>query len=441
MSWKDRLRPASFRGVPFFVETDEAEYGRRQVTHTAALVDVPTLEDLGRAADVFQVDGYLIGEDYDVQLQQLIEAIRDVAGPGRLVHPRYGEKTVGASGFRVRHQNSEGRMCRFVVTFGEAGELSQPVEGVDSINVLDSRSDAIQAASSESFIEKFKAANFPQFVRDAASNTLATVGDYLQEPSSFLSETFSQATEVFGVVTDTVDAVSDVVSSYQREVSNFIGGISGLVNIPSSLASSLVSLVAGIRPSYGSGAGPILSGLISSMPHIPASNSAMSVAPTTQPSPEDPSAPVTPQVTTHVTPSRAQIATNQEAIVQLVRQTAVAELAVVAASKKYETVEEAVAARDVVADLLDVEAEMTMDDVVYQSLVQARSEVVHALPAEDESYARLVPYSPPMTLPALVIAQTLYGDGSEAEQIVSKNSVRHPGFVTGGQPLQVLSNA
>lgn len=46
-----------------------------------------------------------------------------------------------------------------------------------------------------------------------------------------------------------------------------------------------------------------------------------------------------------------------------------------------------------------------------------------------------------MTLPALVIAQTLYGDGSEADQIVSKNSVRHPGFVTGGQTLQVLSDA
>jgi len=51
-----------------------------------------------------------------------------------------------------------------------------------------------------------------------------------------------------------------------------------------------------------------------------------------------------------------------------------------------------------------------------------------------------VPYSPPVTLPALVIAQTLYGDGSEADQIVTKNSVRHPGFVSGGQTLRVLSN-
>ena len=437
MSWKDRLRPASFRGVPFFVETDEAEYGRRQVTHTAALVDVPTLEDLGRAADVFQVDGYLIGEDYDVVLQQLIEAIRDVAGPGRLVHPRYGEKTVGASGFRVRHQNSEGRMCRFVVTFGEAGELSQPVEGVDSINVLASRSDAIQGASSDSFLDKFKAADFPQFVRDAAANTLETVGEYLQAPSSFLSETFSQASEVFGVVTDTVDAVSDVVSSYQREVSSFIGGISGLISVPTSLAGSLVSLVARIRPTYGSGAGAMLSGLVSSLPHIPAGNSSMPSATSS----DDPENPETPVLKAVLTPSRAQIATNQEAIVQLVRQTAVAELAVVAASKSYETVEEAVAARDVVADMLDIEAEITMDDVVYQQLVQARTEVVQALPAADQSYSRLVPYSPPMTLPALVIAQTLYGDGSEADQIVSKNSVRHPGFVTGGQTLQVLSDA
>lgn len=437
MSWKDRYRPASFRGVPFFVESDDAEFGRRQVTHTAALVDTPTLEDLGRAADSFQVVGYLIGEDYDLQLQQLIEAIRDVAGPGRLVHPRYGEKTVGASGFRVQHKNTEGRMCRFSVTFDEAGELAQPVEGIDSVNVLDSRSEAIQDASSESFLDKFKAADFPQFVRDAAAETLGAVGEYLESPSALLSETFSQASEVFGVVTDTVDAVSGLVSSYQRQVSNFIGGISGLINRPSSLASSLVSLVAGIRPAYGSGAGAMLSGLISSLPHSPAPNSSMPAP--APPTPADPEAPII--ATPAPTPSRAQIATNREAIVQLVRQTAVAELAVVAVSKKYETVEEAVAARDVVADLIDVEAELTLDDVVYQQMTQARTEVVQALPDPGEAYSRLVPYSPPMTLPALVIAQTLYGDGSEADQIVSKNSVRHPGFVTGGQTLQVLSDA
>lgn len=418
MSWKDRLRPASFRGVEFFVETDEAEFGRRQVTHTAALVDVPTLEDLGRAAQVFQVDGYLVGDDFDVQLKELIRAIEEVPGPGRLVHPRYGERTVGASGFRVRHQNSEGRMCRFAITFGEAGELSQPTEGIDSVNVLANRSEAIQEVGEQSFIDKFKSADFPQFVRDSAAGTLATVGEYLSGPTSFITDNFNQATAVFGVVTDTVDAVSDTVSSYQRQVSKYMTNISSLINVPGSLASTLTGLVSGIRRTFGSGAGAMLSGLANLFPHESKSST-----------------------TVYKTPSRAQVAQNQEAIVQIIRQAAIAELAVVAVDQDYETIDEAIAARDVVAEMLDAEAEATTSDPVYQQLTQARAELVQGLPGPTVDYATLVPYSPSSTQPALVIAQTLYGDGSRAEQIVTKNAVRHPGFVSGGQTLQVLSDA
>ena len=513
MSWKDRLLPASYRGVPFFVESDEATFGRRQAVHQAALVEKPSTEDLGRDADNFQVEGYLVGDDYDLQLQELVKAIRDVPGPGRLVHPRYGEQTVIAlDGLRIRHTSTEGRMCRFVINFGEAGELSQPTEGIDSVNVLASRSEAIKEASEESFLDKFKTADFPQFVRGAAEGTLGTLGEYLATPAAFITGAYSTATEVFGVVTDTFDAVSETVSSYQQQVAGFVGEISDLVSLPSQLASRVTGLVSGIRSSFGGGAGAMLSGLINLFDKG-ASTSRSSYADAvgssgTGPNPgastgssgdvdaggsetgtgtggqtpgsgsgttpgtgsgtggtgsggstgtgsgstTSPSSGTgnstgvvggndsTTVAKPYVTPSRAQIATNQEAIVRLIRQAAVAELAVVAVTKNYETIEEAVQARDSVGDLLDVEAEATTSDVVYQQLTQARAEVVQALPAPEETYARLVPYSPPVTLPALVIAQTLYGDGSEADQIVTRNAVRHPGFVGGGQTLRVLSN-
>lgn len=492
MSWRDRLRPASFRGVEFFVQTIESEYGRRQVTHTAALVDVPTLEDLGRADDQFQVEGYLVGDDYDLKRDELIKAIRDTAGPGRLIHPYQGEKMVGASGFRIREQNSEGRMCRFVVTFGEAGSLNQPTEVIDAPNVLDGRADAIKEVSEDSFIDKFLADGFPQYVRDGAVSTLGTIGEYLAQPAAYISGAYSDAAGVFGKVNGlaagAVDFIGENVSSYAQSVGDFLGGISELVDTPGDLASRLTGLIGGVRSTFGSSAGSILSGLLSLFPRSSSGDSTTygsggittagggagtgtgSNLPSSGESTGGAGAGTGSGTGTGtgsgstgggsssggsgggtasgglpaggvLTASRAQIITNHEAIVSIVRQTAAAELAVVAVSKNYDTIDDAIEVRDTVAAVIDSEAEATDSDPVYQQLTQARAEVIASIPSIDQSRARVVPYTPPATLPALVIAQNLYADASRAEQIVTRNPIRHPGFVPRDTTLEVISNA
>jgi prophage DNA circulation protein len=435
VSWRDRLRPASFRGVPFSIATIESEYGRRQVTHQAALVDVPSAEDLGRAADSFQVEGFIVGDDYDQGRDRLITAIRDTAGPGRLVHPYQGEKSVIASGFRIREDVAEQRMCRFTVTFGEAGELSQPTEVVDGPNVLASRADAIQEASELSFVDKFTASGFPQYVRDAASDTFTGMSDYLSTPTAFLSGAYTDAVGLFnsvsGIAGDAIDFVSENVSDFQSMVSSFDDGLGGLLGSPADLASRAADLIRGVRGTFGSSAGSILSGLLSLFDRE-------------GPTPERPDSPVLlPPVTepgVSPTPSRTQVYNNNQATVALVRQVAVSELAVFAVSQTYDTANTAIEVRDTVADMIDEEAEATPDDNVYTQLTQARAEIVQSLPAPDQSPAQVVSYTPAATLPALVIAQTLYDNAAVESQIVSRNSPRHPGFITGGQPLQVLSD-
>jgi prophage DNA circulation protein len=443
MSWLERLQPASFRGVPFFVATDDAEFGRRQVTHTAALVDVPTLEDLGRAADIFQVEGYLVGDDYDLTLAELIKAIRDTPGEGRLVHPRYGEKSVGASGFRVRHDNKEGRMCRFTVTFGEAGELSQPTQATDAPNALAERAGAISEVAEESFVDKFVANGFPQYVRDSATSTLTSIGEYLAEPASFLSSTYNDASGVFakvnGYAAGAVDFVSENVSAYSQSVSDFLGDISELIEAPSDLASRITDIIGGVRGTFGLSSGSILSGLLSIFPR---SNTGGSSGDTTGGSNVIGGGNyVAPVPATYTTPSREQVAINQEAIVQIVRQTVAAQLGVVAVSQEYETLDDAIDVRDVVAEVIDGEALASTSDAVYQQLVLERAEVIANIPSPDQSQARAVAYVPPAVLPALLIAQTLYDDATREAQIVTRNVVRHPGFVPGGQPLEVLTDA
>lgn len=45
------------------------------------------------------------------------------------------------------------------------------------------------------------------------------------------------------------------------------------------------------------------------------------------------------------------------------------------------------------------------------------------------------------TMPALLIAHRVYGDARRADDIVSRNRIAHPGFVSGGQVLEVLKDA
>lgn len=47
MSWKNKLRPASFRGASFGVESHQTEQGRRTQVHEYPGRDDPYVEDLG----------------------------------------------------------------------------------------------------------------------------------------------------------------------------------------------------------------------------------------------------------------------------------------------------------------------------------------------------------------------------------------------------------
>ncbi|HAW0191952.1 TPA: DNA circularization protein, partial [Escherichia coli] len=90
INWRDNLYDASFRGVPFSVESDEGSFGRRVQVHEYPNRDKPYTEDLGRATRRLTINAYLVGDDYAEQRDRLITAI-ETAGPGTLIHPQFGE--------------------------------------------------------------------------------------------------------------------------------------------------------------------------------------------------------------------------------------------------------------------------------------------------------------------------------------------------------------
>jgi hypothetical protein len=105
----------------------------------------------------------------------------------------------------------------------------------------------------------------------------------------------------------------------------------------------------------------------------------------------------------------------------------------------FATYEEAVAARASITDLLDAQAEVVADDT-YPALMQLRADVVRAVPGLDGDLPRLLAYTPIETTPSLVLAYEVYGGlGLEAD-VIARNRVRHPGFIVGGEALEVLSD-
>ena len=434
MTWRDTYRAATFRGVAFFVESADSSHGRRQAVHEAAQRDTPYTEDLGRKSREFSVVGYLLGKDYHLNRDKLIEAC-ELAGPGALVHPYRGEMNVVCRGLNVSETAAEGGKCTIALTFLEAGEAAYPSANVDSVNAISAKGNTVTAAAEKSFVSDFLTTGFPAYVADSAAAGLASLGDFMAAPGvSFAGD---------------LKAASD----YYQKALGLVSDATGLVQKPLSMVSHISSLIGSVRSAFGANALSMLTSLFDRSPSTYSGSTA--------------------------TPSRQQQAINASALNALVRQVAVAEAAKAAVvtqvpisattsathlstdatriSKSstqsapgvsqsrpvptvYDSYQEAIKVREDLVDRIDAESEVTPNDEVYVALSDLRTSVVQAVPNPEQNLARIVQYVPRETLPSLLVAYQIYGDAGRADEIATRNSPRHPGFLTGGQQLEVLAD-
>jgi prophage DNA circulation protein len=422
MAWRDNYRAATFRGVGFFVATADSSHGRRQAVHETAQRDIPYTEDLGRKSREFGITGYLLGKEYDVAREELIK-VCEQAGPGVLVHPYRGELTVVCRGLTVSETSDEGGKCTLSMTFLEAGEASYPSAKVDSVNAISAKAEEVTEASKENFVSDFLTKGYPSFVADAATAQIKGLSDFLSSPEF--------------IVSSDIQAVSD----YYDKVKSIGADAFSLIQAPFDFADQVVDAVGSIRSAFGGSAFGMLMSLYEQ--YFPSDDDESGSSGTPSPS---------------STPSRQQVVKNTAAVSALVRQAAVSEAAVAAVvtqttesvssggtkttsePTKYDSYEAAIVVRTELSDRLDEESETTNSDLVYGAVTDLRTAVVRALPDPEQDLPRLATFSPKQTLPSLVVAYQLYGDSSRAEEIVLRNDPRRPGFLIGGQQLEVLAN-
>lgn len=396
-AWRDKITAnsaggkllrGSFRAAEFQVRSNDLDFGRRNQAHEYPLRNTPYVEDLGLKGRRFQIEVFVAGLDYTTARDKLIEAI-EKPGPGTLVHPYYGTRQVAILEARVRESSREGGMATFTFTCMEAGELTYPTTSTDTPQETQDKAEKAREASLADFVRKFKVENLPGW-----------------SVTQLQDEVTRQLGDISGVVGDVA------------------GGIAAHIRAPDSLGAAIQGAIARVRDLAGAPARAM--GVYSSLASAGADS------------------PAIPQATA----TRRQQAQDAAALQRLTRETAAIEAAETTAAMEFDSADDALATRAAVLVQLDACMEATdpvtgapIADDVFDALRGLRAATAEDLRVRGAKLPRIARVTQSATLPASVVAYRLHGDAERADEIVARNKIRHPGFVPGGRPLEVLADA
>jgi len=415
MTWRDRIDPeltGSYRGVRFHVERSDTTGGRRWLIHEYPRRNKPKAEDMGRKAKEWRLQLFVAGDDYDRERDALLEAL-DAPGPATLVHPYLGSFSAVASDVKFSESTREGGTATFQVTFSEAGREAYPATTVDTQREVRKAADAFEEALAQDFADKWSVEGLLGWSLTAVERDLAAVVQGVNE-----------------VVGDVADQVAAQIRAPMNMVGIVLGGYNRLRNAVMRPINAL-DLYSGntiLGKSNDEGGGQVRL-----TPGTPTRASRLLLATGTS------GDSVTPPVAD--TPERIQRAQNTMAARQLNGRAATLAAARLTAETDWPSRQEALEAGDNTLALID--RQMTTDeaitDAVYASLVDLRAKVSEDLRTRAVSLPGMTTHTPQATLPALVVAHSLYGDATRADEIVVRNGARHPGALRGGMELEVLS--
>ncbi len=403
--WQLRRRNASFRGLGIFVFSSERSGGRRLDVHTFAFRDVPYAEDLGRTPRTFTVRGAVIGADHDLDAERLEEAF-ERSGPGELVLPHRAPIMVAVTSYRFEEPDREERIQRFEAEFVEAGLAVSPTPRTNTAGAVESKADAAIAAAKERFAKVWTldgqtgaAVKRLVGVASSAADAISTAFEYLKAGQAATEEIAAYAREV---------------DAFKRDVAGTIVDAAALAGTLQDRLDDLLSLPLAPLNVYRRLADVVGFGADLADPGLE-------------------------------TAARRSFARNQTALVSLVSQTASMVRARALSRVTFESSSDAAALRDEIAAELSeaiLDASDAFADGQAAALRALRTATIRDLDIRSARLPARVGYVVPSQVPALVIAQRLYGDSTREAELVARNRrlIRHPSRVPYGVELEVLAD-
>ena len=351
------------------------------------------------------MDCYVLGPTYMADRDALVQALES-DGAGQLIHPYLGTLTVRCDRARMGEGVEEGGLARFSLEFVEDGAEAKPAVSADT--QAQARN---VAANSQSRLQASYGERFPTGLATFATVSLV---DLIGVAVGAIAGAAARTAAGFESA-ETVGLARAELTGRARAITT---GAANLTAAPLLLAQDLSDLLAGVRaiaatPTRALGA----------LLDLTSFGDDLVLAAAT-------------------TARRQQQREAQQALSRLVQQLAAVECLLAAAAMTFDSYDQAVAVRSRICDALDgmaIAAGDAGDDEAYEALGDMRLAAARDITARGGSLRRLASLTLQTSRPALVVAYSLYGDASRADEVALRNGLMHPGFAPGGVELQVLS--
>ncbi len=246
-AWLAQLRPASWRGLGFGVNSSEYARGRRVAVHEYPFRDEVWVEDLGRGIRSVAFSGFVVGDDCYAQAKALLAA-GETAGAGELVHPSLGSVTVAlVAPMRMSERKELGRVVELSFEFIETGLSIYPAASVSTGDVATLAASTADAGSTGDFLSS---------VGSALSEGAQVVSAGVRTAQAWASRITTLAGDA-SLVTGAVAGLTGNLGRFSsgargtlltgvQTVEGAIGAVNGARAGVAQASSSLVSLASGL---------------------------------------------------------------------------------------------------------------------------------------------------------------------------------------------------
>lgn len=391
-NWLKTLFNASFKGVPFFVEQDDEEGGRRIVIHEFPMRDTPFLEDLGESKRGFDIDAYVASDSAESDAAAVI-AVCAARGVGTLVLPTHGPLMVRCLDFsRNREKDRHGYIAlrlKFVREGATGALASVPMLA----NLVFVQADNLAKAVAAAFASAVQLVNVADFV-------FAEAVDGLQDGIATLD------------AIRTSEPVTPAVSSIQRNIlQTAFDQVAATLEEPDDVTTTPLIIVSSAR-ALADAMEPMVA--LKIFEQIITEPSMTLVV-------RDP----------YPTPRQRSAAINQAEALRVTRLAAIAVYCEAVARIPLADRPSAITLRANVADYLEAElGEINANDhSLYRAVTALRDSTIEYLSRSIIDLAPVFVVNANLSMPSLYWAWRLYADPNRSTEIAARNLVPHPSFV------------
>ena len=414
----NEYRQCSFRGIPFATIGTAGANGRKVAVHDYPFRDDAVAEDLGRRPRSFRVRGFVTGLLYHAQFD-LLQAAIEQPGPGLLVHPSRGVLKAAVLNFDWREPDGRFGVIEFDIEFLEQKNFLSTLVLAAASAVIAVAGAVLQSACSSDYSSRTSAGY-------AAGDTA---------PKAALATVQVWGAQAVGL-SQRPDVMTSALASLPTYYGRFVSGNSAVTAPGGTVASALDGVVIG-QAAVGAATAALsasldAASLAMAVLAVPQALAALVADPATQVALLSELAAYAPATLASTAPTGASIATAQTAAAALCRRATIASIGIACSAYQPTSYDDAEALRASVCAIMRAEALVAADagdDASFQAIRALLSQVTQDLSTRASQLSRLITVTRNASVPAPLLAQQLYADGSRAPELIRRANPIHPAFM------------